>query len=500
MLYVESIFRNLMALLWKDIWSQIFLCNFVDKKMGNTKLFNARHIDKLLAANYDFTMDTKYINHYNTQYPPTWCVSKHMASLTEEDIRDGLELDAPLIFELLEIGGGKMSLCGGGALRAMTNTYESGQYKDFDFFFHTTEQEADDILEKCLLHIHKTDLGYTFIRSQGVITCIKKGAPSIQFIKRLYHTADQILLGFDMAGCQYGWNPIDGLFTTLAGMFAFATGSYPVDLSQYTTSHNVRLAKYANKGFMIMLPGLDFADSPSEDFSNDGVKFSLQKDGSYTIAVNEHSPISDYCINHYNPTTLVDYPFMFNFNSDTPQGILTLDEETVKSSLGKMLSWELPNYCAMNMRIRKFIGNKIAQFTTAHIVEMNKAEAEKIWVERQEEYSRIASDLAIKLNKSLRWKVDNPGCQRFGKFNPRYIKAKDWYGEHHKPIIVGITQDMYQAWMDCRKNIAYMKDIPTEINRLICNQWLQGEARKANKHLLRYYDCWRKEDVEKKIV
>src|ERR1700722_11865780 len=94
-------------------------------------------------------------------------------------------------------------------------------------------------------HIASLDYGHiSYERSLGVDTIAFSGTEKIQFIRRVYKSKDQVLLGFDLAGCRYGWNPFDGFFTTICGAIAFALQAFPIDLTQRSFSHSYRLEKY----------------------------------------------------------------------------------------------------------------------------------------------------------------------------------------------------------------------------------------------------------------
>lgn len=56
------------------------------------------------------------------------------------------------------------------------------------------------------------------------------------------------------------------------------------------------------------------------------------------------------------------------------------------------------------------------------------------------------------------------------------IDPRTWYGYYYQPMIIGLDNDKFQALMDCRKNIEYINNLPTEIFKHICNYWLQYEV------------------------
>jgi hypothetical protein len=458
---------------WED------LCNMLEKRRGNAELFGCTDIHALSHKLRWTQLD---------DVPIIWSENggRILADQTFNDIvmKQKISERDPFILQLLEIGCGKMSLCGGAVLeiiQLMTSTYTDTK-TDFDLFFHCNMEDADEILEKCLNHIENTKWQCKYIRSQSVITCNVKSDKEemkIQFIKRLYHTKDQVLLGFDMAGCQYGWNPIDGFFTTLQGLFAFVTGAYPVDSTQFTSTYNTRLNKYIRKGFTILLPGLDEDGTP---FENDKCVFFVKGSKVYEMRLRDNSSVhmSDYDIGNSDEFTLLKYPSMFRFKAHTAKECLELGEEVLERSIPYP---EVPSPCSMNKVAKLFLGDRLFDFINASIITEDKREAERIWKDDGGAHHARGRQLAIKLNTTHKWKVDNPGCQRFGKFNPLPADPRKWYGGKYKPVIIGISDDRFQAWMDCRKNVKLLNELTDDLWKLLCRHWFEAEVMEARTYL-----------------
>lgn len=473
--------------LWGDIWSRAFLCNLSDKKVGGTELFTDADLTKAITLVNSIIKDISTdvpiaIGSYNGEL-----MRSIPSAISNSDILIELTVTSPILIELLKIGGGKMHLCGGAVLTAIINTsgHNHHHYNDFDLFFSCTEEEADDILEKCLAIMPK--IGTDHFRSQRVITCMFVDGirrVKVQFIKKLYQSKDRILLGFDMPGCQYGYNPIDGLFVTLPGMLSFITGYYPADMTQRCVSYESRLMKYMEKGFKIMLPGLG---GEAADFANKKCMFNLtETNGVYHMYSEEGNVffVSDYEDERFNINTLTKYSPVFEFASQTCEGILELNDEVVKNTMMNLAGYPMPQIDRLSKSAKQFLGkDRLTQFVTARVVNENEDEAKRIWSEAQAIAIQKAKDLAASLNGDLRWKKDDLGSRDFGKFNPVPPDHNEWHGGRYIPVIVGLQHDRFQAWMDCRKNVERLVAIPLDILNIISAYWFRAETRLATRYL-----------------
>src|SRR5437868_7381956 len=250
-----------------SIIHDVFLSNYSDKKRGHATLVDLDQINKwLYLSNLDLDDGIPYISNHREPL-----CSK---MLDAKEKKDYIEEKYKIVHDILLLGNGKISLCGGSIIDILT---KKRQPVDFDLFFHTGSiKEADDLLLKCMEYIDSLeDYDVEYWRSQGVQTVeiIGNKIYKIQFIRRVYETKDQILLGFDMAGCRIGYNPIDGFFATICGAMAFATGIFPLDLTQRSLSFGHRVDKYMIKGFTILLPGMDI--SMGRFITPDGVLYKI---------------------------------------------------------------------------------------------------------------------------------------------------------------------------------------------------------------------------------
>lgn len=77
----------------------------------------------------------------------------------------------------------------------------------------------------------------------------------IQIILRLYSSPSEILVGFDIDACAVGFNGSD-VFACPRAFISLVTQSVTVDMSRRSPSYEMRLAKYATRGFEIFVPDL----------------------------------------------------------------------------------------------------------------------------------------------------------------------------------------------------------------------------------------------------
>ncbi len=79
---------------------------------------------------------------------------------------------------------------------------------------------------------------------------------SVQIVLRLYHSPAEVLAGFDVDSCSFGFDGEQVLATPRA-VAAALTQTNTIDLTRRSPSYEVRLAKYADRGYEIFVPDLD---------------------------------------------------------------------------------------------------------------------------------------------------------------------------------------------------------------------------------------------------
>lgn len=77
----------------------------------------------------------------------------------------------------------------------------------------------------------------------------------IQIILRLYSSPSEILAGFDVDACAVGYNG-NHVFAAPRAFVSLVTQTVTVDMSRRSPSYELRLAKYAQRGYEIFVPDL----------------------------------------------------------------------------------------------------------------------------------------------------------------------------------------------------------------------------------------------------
>ena len=456
-----------------SIINDVFLSNFYDKK----------NKDALLVGSDRLNQWTMYFKSKDLgNFPRIGNGFIKTREIHNNFFNDILKNNYNIINEILLIGKGYISLCGGAISDLINDIYPT----DFDLFFHSvTIEEADILLSKCMDYVKNLNLAIFYKRSQGVITVIitvNNKKINMQFIQRIYKTKNNILLGFDLAGSRLGWNPVDKFFSTICGAIALSMKSFPVDTTQRSLSHEYRLKKYIRKGFNVLLPGLP-----------DGFKG--------TVVIPSH--ILVYLYNSYNilsdnmsDNVQSDYDGNFDFNwvnilnnknqnvtfiSHTFDEINDLTNDFVRNNI---CSENLFYRFALNNKkdrvVNNFFQDKYEEFTLA--LNNNIECAKIIFEQRKEYYVQQAKEIALNI-KSNPWKLEDPDNKHFGKFSPINEDPRMWYGSNYQPVVVGISMERFQAFMDCRKNVDLINNVPDDIFRLLCKYWFEAEVKDARERL-----------------
>ena len=129
--------------------------------------------------------------------------------------------------------------------------------------YETDEEAIDKIHEiaqvlkdkwgtECLDGSNQLDL---ITRSKYAITInVGKSRKPVQIILRIYKSPSEILHGFDVDSCCFGYKYGKILATTRA-VKALQSGFNQVDFDRLSPSYEYRLAKYATRGMAIAIPG-----------------------------------------------------------------------------------------------------------------------------------------------------------------------------------------------------------------------------------------------------
>lgn len=230
--------------------NNIFICNYWDKRQGHGTLIDSKQIIQWI----------NYFENVNFEAIPHMVVGPYMespfraASSFMISIGNLIQEKYKLIHDILILGNGRISLCGGAIINLLS--YGSN-LTDWDLFFHCDAvEEAVHLLNLCMNFINDNHEPKCTYSRNSYVQSVKYRKITIQFILRAYKTKDQILLGFDLAGSRIGYNPYDGIFATICGGLSIAMKGFPLDLTQRSTSFGYRIEKYSRKGFKIIIPGI----------------------------------------------------------------------------------------------------------------------------------------------------------------------------------------------------------------------------------------------------
>src|SRR6266516_4493985 len=95
--------------------------------------------------------------------------------------------------------------------------------------------------------------------SKVILTLNELKTRQIQIILRLYSSPSEILAGFDVDACAVGFNG-SHVYSAPRAFVSLVTQTVSVDMTRRSPSYEIRLAKYAQRGFEIFVPDLRRAD------------------------------------------------------------------------------------------------------------------------------------------------------------------------------------------------------------------------------------------------
>jgi hypothetical protein len=481
----------------------VSLCNFNDKRQGRATLIDRKQVNTW-GHIFRGKLEYKHIYHLSIGFVHN-SVMKEYQSIYRDFLIPEFDKDAKILTKLFEVSKGKMSLCGGSILHEMLR--QDGMPNDYDFFFHCDSViEADDLLKLCMKTIAdyyegNEEVIIKYSRSQGAqtVAIVKDVNPlstiKIQFIRRNYQYKDQILLGFDLPCCQYGFNLVDGFFTTIPGGMAFALGIFPLDLTQRSLSFGFRLRKYIDKGFAILLPGIKdlknkYTTLKTPDGRITGVndkRLYLQSNDYNSVywnseTVGDQVKISDYDGQPQNNWYYISQDKKHNvtFSTDNWEELYNMPEDKIKSTLqhGYFENKHINPDVIRLKHATLFLGDKIVDYVMA-LAQNKKKLCTDIWKAKIKDYEVKAIEI-YKEMEQMTFRHINPGSQSFGKNNPIITNPREWYGENYEPVIVGISNDRIIALHSCFTNY------PKDMLNLICSWWLIAEITDAKNCLFQF--------------
>lgn len=305
---------------------------------------------------------------------------------------------------------------------------------------------------------------YTFLRTKNLLNLHFGNNKTVQIIFRSYTSISEVLHGFDLGSSAVGFDGNEIYFTSL-GKFAYEYGCNIVDTTRRSTTYEKRLNKYYERGFSIIMPNLDITKLRTNNHKY-GIKevceiprfvFSYRKIiGNLIIASDmlliksDHSDYATERIEHLRENEIVTHNIcelihadpdklsdinMYSFSRKGTSSIITLPcylsekdvqmfYENIRRSLLKK-NLDIPN-------LKKYITVEDFKDIVRQILIDEKPRSDVILplIEKQIHYTLKM----LKKYKSIpcvtQWKIDNPGTQLVGSFNPIIEEPEKWYGEY----------------------------------------------------------------------
>eukprot|EP01126_Amoeba_proteus_P055454 TRINITY_DN6887_c0_g3_i3.p1 TRINITY_DN6887_c0_g3~~TRINITY_DN6887_c0_g3_i3.p1 ORF type:complete len:1928 (-),score=499.26 TRINITY_DN6887_c0_g3_i3:166-5883(-) len=131
---------------------------------------------------------------------------------------------------------------------------------DIDLFIYGIEDQ--EVANKKVLEIYEAVVGVIHppaiaFRSTHAITIISQYPyRHIQIVLRLYKSPAEVLMGFDVDACAVGYDG-KNVWMTPRCHRALVQQENVVDMSRRSPSYEMRLAKYSERGFSVVVPSLD---------------------------------------------------------------------------------------------------------------------------------------------------------------------------------------------------------------------------------------------------
>ena len=342
---------------------------------------------------------------------------------------------------------------------------------DIDIFIYgLNENEVNDRLKKLMeqiidnctkeyysiSRIQRTELVTTLIfRRKHYRECPSSDLLKIKFqiMHRLYKTKSEILHGFDLGSSAVGYDG-KNIYLTSLSKFCYQNLVNIVDCSRRSTTYEKRLVKYYNRGFDIILPKLDISELENENWvlykKTSEIKLhnliiNYEFIDGNKIFVNflkvEKDIYSDYdeYINQYiETTTYQSINNILNGKNIIFNGYKKADIENVIK--GVMSPFVFNSIQTCYDKLYKNIQSK-KNFPTFRAEQCLSNDIIEIFKNRKnEEYLlKIFKENIDKINKyystefhPIEWKIDNPGTQISGSFNPIIEDESLWYLDYYK--------------------------------------------------------------------
>ena len=166
--------------------------------------------------------------------------------------------------------GGNIIIAGGSVLRALSSGRKARtkswweEESDVDLFIHGVDPHGANSIARLVYDALAIDTErWGVMRSAGVINfhqqvdnCIVQ---KVQIVLRIYDSPTEVLFGFDVDCCCCAFDGKD-VWLTKRCISALRTGMNvvnPIHATPSRATYELRLAKYAKRGYSVLVPGLD---------------------------------------------------------------------------------------------------------------------------------------------------------------------------------------------------------------------------------------------------
>lgn len=298
------------------------------------------------------------------------------------------------------------------------------------FLFGVSECDANGKLRQIIREITQTETGITLIRTENLVMFEYSGV-KYQIILRLYKDYEEILDSFDIQCCSVGFDGTNVLWSK-QGERAIIDRVINVDVKKRSTSYELRLAKFFNRGFCIRMPEMkDIGELEKIELPFMILKranfnwYSLPNVFPAKIMIKDQAH-RDY--NYYDVSEIIDVMVR----------MLVAGEENNKLCVSYTLDDLIDERFSMNIEEFRDIMESIlselnllsihlyfdVQFMTEYMTSGNKQRVLTDYIDN------IHDQLAINTSVPLKWYVNDPDSQICGSFNPVPTTDEMWYGEY----------------------------------------------------------------------
>lgn len=308
------------------------------------------------------------------------------------------------------------------------------------------------------------------IRNKNSITVIFEDGMKVQIILRLYSTISEILHGFDLGSSAVGFDNGKVYFTTLS-KHSYEYLVNIVDPSRRSTTYELRLIKYYQRGFSIVMPDLDIkrlrtnyfkygmvevAELPYLTFTYRDVKgnkiflATVIKYGTRTTRCevdSDYAPddFNEYKLFYLNLKNLVRQEDNYYYYSEkTNLDILTNPPYITRSRIIDFYdSLHKKIYDRCNFDLQAFTSyfdlSTVTEAVNEIVVKKNLSYLDGLIEDQKVLVLSRLDEVRKKKHYELPWIITDPGSQLTGSFNPLLSDPKDWYGKYY----------INSPWKDC---------------------------------------------------